>query len=227
MQFLEWSYIGLRSARYVFESQDTGKTETLFPMLHLGEPQFYDQVYEDAATHDAVLLEGVRARTATRLTRVYRLTKPARMGLVVPPKFAVHGVRAVHGDISEEEFEALWADVPRRERLLLEFGAGAYGIWLRFAGSRAGIGNRMTTNDLKGRDEILGWSEAMAPTQRALIDRRNDVLCDRLTGLLSDNDPARSIAILYGAGHMPAVSRQLRAAGFRVVDALWLTVFEA
>ncbi len=40
-------------------SSDHPMTVTLFPMVHIGEPEFYQQVYADAFAHDVVLYEGI------------------------------------------------------------------------------------------------------------------------------------------------------------------------
>ena len=89
MQILESSVLGLRAARLTFASKVSGKTVTLFPMVHIGVPEFYRQVYEDALTHDAVLVEGLRSPITTRITRSYRwIVGAKRLGLIVQPKLA-------------------------------------------------------------------------------------------------------------------------------------------
>jgi hypothetical protein len=86
MQLLESSVLGLRSARHVFCRPDSEVEVTLFPMLHIGEPQFYEAVFSSAMAHDAVLIEGVRSPIVTRLTRAYRwLDCSKRLGLIVQP----------------------------------------------------------------------------------------------------------------------------------------------
>jgi|GEM_PF-4911570 len=72
MQFIEWSVIGLRSARHVFTHPESDTTVTIFPMIHVAAASFYDAVYTDAASHDVVVCEGLKSPVARRLTRAYR-----------------------------------------------------------------------------------------------------------------------------------------------------------
>ena len=62
MQFIESSVIGLRVARHKLGSRSFKPTVTLFPMIHVGEAAFFERVYNDAARHDIILLEGVRSK---------------------------------------------------------------------------------------------------------------------------------------------------------------------
>ncbi len=136
MQFLEWSIFGLRSARHVMSNGERNVAVTLFPMVHLGEPGFYEAVYEDAAAHDVVVLEGITSPVGRRLTRVYRWAAPARLGLMVQPKFRRERVRTVHADLPAAEFDRLWRTAPRGERVIMEAGAAMVGLWLRLTATR-------------------------------------------------------------------------------------------
>jgi hypothetical protein len=122
MQFLESSMLGVRSARLSFANRALPVRITLFPMVHVGEAEFYDLTYRDARDHDVVFLEGVRSPITTRVTRSYRwlVGSKAMAGLVVQPRFPRDAAtaRIVHADLSAEEFEREWRAVP---------------IWLRAA----------------------------------------------------------------------------------------------
>lgn len=226
MQFLEWSIVGLRSARHVFRHDDRDVTVTLFPMLHLGEAAFYEAVYADAAAHDVVVLEGVNSRIGTRLTRAYRWIRPARLGLVVQPKFPRDRAKTIHADVSGEVFDAQWRKAPRALRWLIEGAAGVMGLWKGFTATRASIGKSYNTNDRRSRDAILAWDERMDPILRALLTERDEVLCRSVLEASKDGR-TRSIAVIYGAGHMGALRTALTKDGFYPVDSQWMTVFAA
>lgn len=227
MQFLEWSIIGLRSARHVFRHAERDITVTLFPMVHVAQPEFYEAVYDDAAAHDVVVTEGVSSRTSRRLTRVYRWLRPARLGLVVQPKFAREGARTVLADPPGAAFEALWSRAPRRERLMLEAGATLIGLWWRVTATRASIGKRLNSDDGPDRDRALAWTARTAPLLDALMTARDATLCDTLCDLTTREDAPRRVAVIYGAGHMGAVTQALDKAGFRLVESEWMEVFAA
>lgn len=196
-------------------------------MVHLAEKEFYDAVYNDAAEHDVVVVEGVNTRVSQRLTRSYRWIKPERLGLVVQPKFQNSTVPVVHGDLDGEEFQALWDLAPWRERALLEFGAGLFGIWLRMTASRTTIGQNLSSNDLQGRDQVLAWTEERAHLMDALHTARDAVLLTTIAELLSENEQARSIGVVFGAAHMGPLVHNLISQGFATVESRWMKVFEA
>ena len=227
MQFLEWSIAGLRSARRSFRHTELGHEVTLYPMVHLGAPDFYEAVHADAATHDAVVVEGVKSPVSRRLTRAYRWVRPARLGLVLQPKFDAPGCEIIHGDIAPEDFERLWRSGPLFERIAFEAGAGAFGLWGRVAATRASLGRHLNTTDLKSRNDIMDWSRRRAPLLDALHSARNAVLCETVGTLLSDGPARRRIAVIFGAGHMTSLSRSLAEAGCHPVESAWMTVFEA
>lgn len=108
----------------------------------------------------------------------------------------------------------------------LKGAATLTGLWLRVTATRETLARGLCTNDLSARDDILLWSERRATLLTALKDARDAVLCDRLADLISQKPEPRSIAILYGAAHFPAVVRMLDAHGFNVRESEWLTVFE-
>ena len=61
MQILDDSLFGLRSVRINLVSPESDTVITLFPMVHVGEPDFYRNVYKDACDHDIVLIEGINS----------------------------------------------------------------------------------------------------------------------------------------------------------------------
>jgi hypothetical protein len=225
MQVLEWSIFGLRSARRTFRHADRDLVVTLFPMVHLAEPAFFDRVHDDASGHDVVIVEGIDSPVTRRLTRAYRWAAAGRLGLVAQGRYPRERARTIHADLSPEAFERLWRSAPRRERYFLEAGAAVYGLWLRVAGTRAAIGRALDTTDLPDRDAILMWSERTAPLLDALLDARDAVLCRTLRGVLDEAKPPRSVAVVYGAGHMEALGRCLGEAGFRPAESEWIGVF--
>ena len=225
MQFLENSVIGLRAARHRLQGVRFAARITLFPMVHLGEAEFFRSVHADAMTHDFVLVEGVRSRYAIRLTRAYRWAAPGRLGLVEQPRFVAENPSCcvVHADVPGEQFDAEWAQLALHRRLAIELSAAVIGLGLRFATSRERIGKYMSQDDLPTREEVA----ALEPVQKPLIDIRDRRLCKTMQEVLEDHgDADKSIAVIYGAGHMPGLVRFLRDFGdFRVTDSEWSTVF--
>lgn len=61
-----------------------------------------------------------------------------------------------------------------------------------------------------GPFDALGSSEALQGMQRAIIDDRNRIVLDDLKRVIASEGDKKSIAIFYGAGHMPSFERCLR-----------------
>ncbi|UCD76719.1 MAG: hypothetical protein JSV91_07285 [Phycisphaerales bacterium] len=60
-----------------------------------------------------------------------------------------------------------------------------------------------------------------------IINRRNQVVIDDLKRLITDEPEVRSVAILYGAAHLPDLARRLHdQLGYRPGDDRWLTAIE-
>jgi hypothetical protein len=116
MQIVENSDLGLRVARLSMASVQSSIEFTLFPMIHVGERQFFQAVYKDAFSHDVVLVEGVRSPIVRRLTRSYRWIEGSkRLNLCIQPPYPrppLASVTVIHADLSEREFVAIWRSVP-------------------------------------------------------------------------------------------------------------------
>lgn len=226
MQFLEHSVVGLRAARHRFARGDGGIV-TLFAMVHLGEAAFYDAVRAEAASHDFVLFEGVDAPVVDRLTRSYRWAAARRLGLVLQPKGMFIGQEgAIRADLDPAEFQALWARLPRTERLAMTLGAPAIGLWRRLTATRRSLAEGLCTDDLPARADILAWSRRRAPFIEAVVTARDARLVRVLRHLIAGRGQGRRIAVVYGAGHMGAARRALTEAGYRPNDSAWMTVFQ-
>jgi hypothetical protein len=81
-----------------------------------------------------------------------------------------------------------------------------------------------------GRAPLAGES-AGTPSSPASNDRdvlRDTLLADCLASIYNAHrDETFDVAVVYGAGHMPAITRELnRRFGYRPRRAEWLTVFD-
>ena len=231
MQIVESSVWGLRTARLSLKSPHSDIRITLFPMVHAGEPGFFQAVYTDAFAHDVVLVEGVRSPIMRRLTRSYRWIDGSKsLNLVVQPPYPLQAnchARIVHADLSGEAFRKAWLQVPFRVRAFAYVAAPAIGAWVRWIASRALLAKHLSLDDLSSREEILRFNPETAVLDKAILHARDACLVEHLREQLDDPAPAgRSLAIVYGASHMRAVLGELtHRHGYRVERGDWLTVF--
>jgi len=228
MQFIESSILGVRAARLSFTSRATEARITLFPMVHIGEANFYRAAYEDALGHDVVLLEGVRSPVTVRVTRSYRwlIGSRAMMGLIVQPKMPTDAgkARLVHADLTGEEFEAEWRAVPLWMRLAIYVLAPVIGLRRRWFSSRNKLARDMACDDQPTLSELLAITPETGALTQAILHARDRRLLECL-GAELDASPPKTIAVVYGAAHMRAVVRELTAnRAFTVSDAQWRTL---
>jgi pheromone shutdown protein TraB len=92
-------------------------------------------------------------------------------------------------------------------------------------GSRELLVRRLgSQEDLPTREQELGYGRFDA-LQELLVDDRDVLLVEALEAIHQQRfqEPI-SVAVVYGAGHMPAVVRYLARYGYRASSAEWLTV---
>lgn len=229
MQILEHSIFGLRSARLSFSDESGRLSVTLFPMVHVGEAQFYRDVYEDAFQHDMALVEGVLSPAVKRLTRSYRWLDTEALGWIIQPKYPPsEDVRAeiCNADIQSDEFERLWRRIPWKIRAVTVLGSAVLGIASRWILDSGMIARRLEMDELPQRSDILDWSPEYSVLGELVMDARDRCLTDILMKALERySAQERSISIVYGAAHMPAVIRVLRANGFTQSSGTWMKIF--
>jgi hypothetical protein len=227
MQIVERSMLGVRAARQVMQSPDKEVTVTLFPMIHIGQHSFYDQVHADAQQHDVVLVEGVRSPVTRFITSSYRWIDKEKLELVVQPKIATADgkARIVHADLSTDEFHREWTKVPLWLRLAVLIFAPIMGIHRRLFATRESLAKAMEKEDLLSADEILNFDPRFAALRRTILDVRDHRVIEKLGEELDrPNNRPLKIAIIYGAGHMRAVLAELKRRNFRTAGATWQMV---
>ena len=231
MQIIESTVWKVRAARLSLVNPSSPIEITLFPMVHVGEPAFYETVYADAFSHDIVLVEGVNSPIANRITRSYRWIEGSKtIDLKVQPRYpSPESCRAniIHADLTGEEFLHVWRTVPLWLRLAVHIFTPLIGAQFRWFGSREKLAKHMTLDDLPRPDELLDFSLETAALTRAIVDARDDRLLQRLAACLDNPESGiRSLAIVYGAQHMRAVIRELKSRyGYIVNRGDWITIF--
>jgi hypothetical protein len=230
MQIVENSDLGLRVARLSMASVQSRIEFTLFPMIHVGEHQFFQAVYDDAFSHDVVLVEGVRSPITRRLTRSYRWIEGSkRLNLCVQPPYPrppLANVTVVHADVSQDEFSTIWRTVPLWLRAACYVVPPLIGLRYRWLETRETLARRLPMDDLPRREETLSWEPETAALTDAIVTARDKHLLKRISEQLDQPDEARRVAVVYGAAHMRAVVRALADShGYYAREAAWLTVF--
>ena len=87
------------------------------------------------------------------------------------------------------------------------------GILVSFLGASrtlSGVAKLMLVEQLARADASLDAMSGMEAMRKVIIDDRNRVVLDDLRKVLADEPGRKSIAIFYGAGHLPAFERSFR-----------------
>jgi hypothetical protein len=201
----------------------------LFPMIHIGSADYYREVRSRLDGCDVILFEGVRSVRGKALTLSYSLmARRKRLGLVTQDALRLEECRAelLHADITTGEFVDGWLRIPWHWRVVISTVGPLYGAYRYLTASRASIAKGLGCEDLESRDEIL-QSDDMPELKELILHRRDARLVQALEGVLGASREAQVVAVIYGAGHMRAVTRALMGKHrYRVVHSEWLTVFQ-
>lgn len=223
VQITEYSVFGLRSAIIELRARGNPLTFRLFPMVHIGNPEFYREVGERLRECDLIVSEGwdMPSSTGKAILLAMRLT------------FQRAAWQLVNQDIDHEALgiPTLWPDAqsnhPRRHRLdLLSFLdlvllVPFYVVVMALGGRGWLLRNRLEIND---NSEIRMRSRRM--TEFAITDRDAALLATLSQVHEERHNRPEIVAIVYGAAHMPAVINTLNARfGYRAVAAEWITIF--
>jgi hypothetical protein len=230
MQIIEVTGYAVRSAVITMRRRGTPLEFVIFPMLHVATPTFYSQVRIRLRECDLIVLEGIRGKSVgvSALTLAYRFTPRRRRNglqeqrdeLLLP-----ENVPVINPDVTATEAIADLKTLPWWTYLLLMVGAPVMGLVFALRGPRAFLDEDLEVEDLPStlRAELM----ADDPVIHAMSDRRDQRLLDALGEIHTrrGDEPIR-VAVVYGAGHVPAIVTGLRDRyGYRPRAAEWLTVF--
>jgi len=223
MQFLESSIIGLRSAVITLTRRATPLRFVLFPLVHVAEQQFYDEVAARARLCQLLVAEGAAARDVpaqnwmARHHRGHLVDQGAALrleSLGVPVRWEAEpdtGPRPGSGRPVSRT-----ADIA---------GAATIGLIRKF----------IDPVDLPGVDQAEAYdqsAESLAGNwfERLLEHNISTVRDARLLRVLDEihrdraAEPVKA-GVVFGAGHMPAVVDHLCGQlGYIAAHAEWLTV---
>jgi hypothetical protein len=232
MQIIEASEYAVRSAVFTMRRKGTPLEFVVFPMLHVASPTFYLQVRRRLRTCDLIVLEGVKGRSAavSTLTLAYRFAPRRRHNGLVEQNagdLLPEGVPVLNSDVTADEALADLRALPRWMYAMLLVAAPVMGLLFALRGPRAFLDEDHTLEDLPAtlREEML----ADHPIGHALTDRRDRRLLEALDRIHAErsHEPIR-VAVVYGAGHVPAIVRGLAERhGYVPREAEWLTVLIA
>jgi hypothetical protein len=232
MQIIEVTDLWVRSGVVRFKRRDTRLEFVVYPMIHMAAASFYTEVAVRVKRADIAVVEGI-GRGANdgsvlvgALTLSYRVLRFNRRVRLVRQDidYAALGVELVRPDVSSVEFKEGWRQVPLRHRLVVWLLLPVVMLIRLFGGTRTIWSRSMEQNDLPTPEEEDA-TDAMPEFDAAFGGRRDDRLLAALREIHEDHgDDAIEVAVVYGAGHVPAIVRGLGSLGYRPRSSEWLIV---
>jgi hypothetical protein len=231
MQLIEVSMASVRSAVITLRAPGTPMRIVLFPMIHAGTPGFYRSVTARLAGCDLIVAEGISGRSVVvqALTLAYRLpARSRRLALAVQDiDYSSLGVPVIRPDLTAGQFRVRWRTIPVLQRLAVLGLVPAFALAFGLLGTRRTLSRYLDTDDLP--TYLEDQARQVAPQLTELIlTHRDALLVDSLTTIHQQRQAeAIDVAVVYGAGHMPALTHELyRRHAYRPSSAEWLTVFD-
>ncbi|MCX5008995.1 hypothetical protein OHB05_41480 [Streptomyces sp. NBC_00638] len=229
MQIIEVTGYAVRSAVITMRRAGTPLEFVIFPMLHVASPTFYSQVRLRLRECDLIVMEGIRGKSVgiSTLTLAYRFAPRRRRNGLQEQRDELllsETAQVINPDVTAAEAIGDLKALSRWTYLLLLVAAPVMGLVFALRGPRAFLDEDLVVEDLPSTLQ----AEMMAdnPVIHALTDRRDKRLLDALGEIHAEHgdEPIR-VAIVYGAGHVPAITSGLMDRyGYRPREAEWLTV---
>jgi hypothetical protein len=226
MQYIESSIIGIRSAVITLKRRETPLRFILFPMVHIGEPEFFRTVEARAAECDLIVAEGAPSRYAP----IHAWMSQFRFDNLVDQLTAL--------DLDALGVPVRWEYDPEpklqtsQDRIKARATDAAGAIILKALGrfgSPLGVPSLDQSDDHDDRwDHLGGGRFERTIVQRLLHDR--DAQLTRALGEAHEErcqQPGK-VAVVWGAAHIPAAVDYLtETLRYYVEDATWLMVANA
>lgn len=232
MKFLESTDFFLRVTVYDFchRIASIKLKFRLIPMFHIGEQQFYDSVKEKILECDELIYEGIQGKKDAVLYNSRRMLCK-KLDLVMENdalKLKGEKIKLTHGDYTKEEAEAAWAKVSLKEKMTdkITDPIQRYAIFRKMTRKKLGkyfmqsYADNFLTFGPRFDEPETTENYYMAGREQKVFD----LILERIA-LESRED--KIIGILYGAGHMHRISRNLiDKRGFHAYQGTFLNVFD-
>jgi hypothetical protein len=238
---------GLQVAVATFKSAEHPSARVvLYGTVHLAGEEFYSRVQKDLAGYDLVLYEGIgveagegerRDKTQEKVLAFghsfHALTGLVKQGEAID----VDVKNMIHADMTAEAFGQALRErslepspdlVPSRDALRLKAVVNKLDLDRLLAqqaefSAEARLGMRDDVRAGLAHDLVQGSDES-TPLDQVVIVERNKVVLKTLESQLSKIKQG-TIAIFYGALHMPDLERRLKKLGWAQDSKRWLTAW--
>lgn len=230
MQIVEATDFGVRAVVLQLRRKGSPLKFTLFPMVHVGTPEYFAEVESRVARCDLAVVEGIRGESTTGrlLTATYRVsTLLDRNGLVLQDlRLSELGIPLVCPDMTGAELDKGWRRIPLAQRLAVLSQLPVAFLFNAAFATRADLAEHLSVDD----DTYLTVEDfqSVPDLEELIVDERDRLLVKALADLHERRSGEDiDIAVVYGAGHLPAVIHSLNGLfGYVVRKAEFITIFD-
>lgn len=234
----------LQCAVATFRHPTRNQTVVLYGVVHIADADYYARVQQDLDSYTTVLYEGVAPGSQEPTEADKSLGDLQKMmGEMLGLTFQKDGIdykrsNLVHADMNMDELkERLGGGTinPMGQLLSEDQLKNMAPLFKVFAG----FGKMMMKSNPELRDRTKAqFAQQMAGadlgklggqmgerTARVILIDRNEV-CMNVLGQQLEKQQDGSIAIFYGAAHMPDLEERLEAQGFTLSDKRWMSAWQ-
>ncbi len=231
MQFIESSDLYVRAVIYRLSKDGYQLEYLLCPMIHIGSPQYYDEVLQRLMECDLIFVEGVHSKKISFLRQSMRFVgRSKRLGLMHQSDADLARIndRTQHADMDVSEFDSHWSAMSLAAKFILTILAPCFFVYFAMFGSRRLVGKVLAFDDLPSRREIVQDNEHFDEIDNLLKEKRDKNLIRIIETHFQENqDEKLLIGVMYGARHMRAVVRFLmNRLGYKITASDWVKVFD-
>jgi hypothetical protein len=187
MQFIEKNSFNVRSAVYSLRKDGSALEFSIFPMIHVGSSEFYDEISRRLASCDLILAEGVKSRRANLITLSYRIVKHIRRIELVTQQDGMRvdlfRTKILNADIDGAAFDERWSHLPISLRVQLLVLVPIFVVYLFLFGTRERLAENIALDDLPSSEEILADDEDFEPLDSLIVDERDRILIEHVAKL--------------------------------------------
>lgn len=213
MEHFESTSFGLRVVLSEWISLDYPLLKIrLFPMIHIGERKFYETVEQKLMECDAILYEAFRFRTGSLKIPNLKITAD-KLGLITQNEMdmAQFGDRLLHADLDKTTGAQAWSELTFMDKFKFNY---ILPIYLYFQ-DRNLTRRKLVKYFMRSNTDL---EEIYAPVldeketiKRFIHEKREKRVFEEIDKIHeSRHKRPKRIGIIYGAGHMKAITRYIK-----------------
>ncbi|MFK7934575.1 MAG: hypothetical protein AB8G22_13780 [Saprospiraceae bacterium] len=202
----------------------------LIPMVHIGEPQFYDLAKEKIMECDELLYEGLRGGSNIQLFNS-REVLGKQLGLVLQRealKINREEIKMTHADYTAEEYQSEWEKVSWLEKVKERITRPVKRLHLARNITRFDLAKYFMTSYEEAHLAYRPSYDEPGTTENFYYAGREQKVFQIIEErMATESNDDKLIGVLYGAGHMNRISRNIiDRYGYHVCQGEFLKVFD-